>query len=226
MEKLRNFGDKRQTQSCVYCGEAIETREHVPSRVFLDEPYPKDLPTVGACRKCNQKHSLDEEYVACLVECAKIGSTDPNAVQRDKVRNILSKKPALAERLQRAMVLSSGFTAFKFESNRVKSVFLKLAQGHLLFEQNEPLREDPIWMEFGILETLTKKERNFFENSPEINYSPEVGSRSTQRMLISAGKVQMPWIEVQAGNYRYLVPDIQTVRIIIGEYIWCQAKWA
>jgi hypothetical protein len=226
MEKFQNLGDKRQEQFCVYCGNAIETREHVPSRVFLDEPFPNDLPTVGACQNCNQMHSLDEEYVACLVECVKAGSVDINIVRRKKVRDILSRKPALSKRLQRILSLSAGGSAFKVELDRIKSVLLKLARCHLLFEQNEPPFGDPIDFNFGVLGDLSEDELNFFESPPELMLSPEVGSRSMQRMLIYKNKVQIPWVTVQKGVYRYLITGVQTVRIVIGEYLWCQAEWS
>ena len=34
---------------CVYCGDKADTREHCPSKAFLNKPYPTDLPTVPAC---------------------------------------------------------------------------------------------------------------------------------------------------------------------------------
>lgn len=225
MEYIENFGDKRQTLYCVYCGGAPETREHIPPRVFLDEPYPEHLPTVGACLECNQKHSLDEEYVACLVECAKVGSANPKFVRRDKIRRILLNKPSLSERFHQAMVVSKEGSAISFEIKRMESVLLKLAQCHLLFENNEPPRENPINLNFGTLDALTEESRDFFETVLKINLLPEVGSRSMQRMLISGDKAWMPWIEVQAGNYRYLVPSVRTVRIVIGEHVWCQVEW-
>jgi hypothetical protein len=74
MEQLENFGDERQSAYCVHCAGQTDTRDHVPSRVLLDEPYPPNLPVVPACRDCNEEASADEEYVACLVECTLAGS--------------------------------------------------------------------------------------------------------------------------------------------------------
>jgi hypothetical protein len=51
---------------CVYCGEAADTREHCPSKVFLAKPYPSDLPVVPACEKCNNGFSADELYTRHL----------------------------------------------------------------------------------------------------------------------------------------------------------------
>jgi len=69
MEQFLNYGDQRNEGWCIHCGGVDETRDHVPSRILLDEPYPTNLPVVAACQRCNLGCSLDEEYVACLLEC-------------------------------------------------------------------------------------------------------------------------------------------------------------
>jgi hypothetical protein len=43
MEQLKSYADNRLVNGCVYCGGPEETRDHVPSRVFLDPPYPENL---------------------------------------------------------------------------------------------------------------------------------------------------------------------------------------
>lgn len=89
MEQLPNYGDIRQLARCVYCGGNTETRDHVPSKVLLDEPYPTNLPRVPACQHCNESFSMDEEYIACLIECVLIGSANVDHIERQKVRRIL-----------------------------------------------------------------------------------------------------------------------------------------
>ena len=77
MDNLRPFSDIRLSNSCSYCGETNpDTRDHVPSKVLLDPPYPNNLPVVPCCNDCNTKFSLDEEYFACLIECIIHGTTD------------------------------------------------------------------------------------------------------------------------------------------------------
>ena len=49
VQQYRDFADERLVSGCVYCGGPEETNEHVPSRVFLDQPYPENLPGVDAC---------------------------------------------------------------------------------------------------------------------------------------------------------------------------------
>lgn len=52
---------------CVYCGARADTREHCPSKAFLQKPYPTDLPTVPACKKCNNGFSADERYASSFI---------------------------------------------------------------------------------------------------------------------------------------------------------------
>lgn len=57
------YGDVRLNHFCAFCGSPAETEDHVPSRCFLDKPYPQDLPVIPCCYKCNHVLSLDEEFV-------------------------------------------------------------------------------------------------------------------------------------------------------------------
>lgn len=102
MDQIRDLADDRLSRGCAYCGSAPNTRDHVPSKVFLDEPFPTELPVVGACKKCNNGFSQDEEYVACIVECALLGTADPGLHRREKISKILQRSPALQAKLAAA----------------------------------------------------------------------------------------------------------------------------
>lgn len=225
MRNPRNYGDKRQTSFCVYCGKGTETREHVPSRVLLDEPYPEELPTIYVCGPCNRGHSLDEEYVACVIECARKGTVVPAEVERDKVRRILLKKPQLAERIEESIASDSEIKGFSIEMDRFKSVLTKLARGHLLYEQNVPYLGNPLYIEFGVMEQLTLDTEKTFYEPVEISKLPEVGSRMMQRILVSEGRGYLSWLTVQPGRYRYLTPREGVALMVLSEYVWCQAVW-
>ena len=58
---MERWVDKRLTGMCAYCGGECESDDHVPSKAFLDDPLPKNLPVIDACLACNQGFSLDEE---------------------------------------------------------------------------------------------------------------------------------------------------------------------
>src|SRR3990172_12329210 len=125
MDYVRNLGDERQMAFCVHCGGTTETRDHVPSRVLLDEPYPPQLPAVPACQSCNEALSKDEVYFACLIECARVGSVNEDAIQREKIRRIIQESPALAAGLTQARTETDNGILFAVEYERVKKVVLK-----------------------------------------------------------------------------------------------------
>lgn len=226
MEQLRNLGDCRQTGFCCYCGRSTETRDHVPSKVFLDEPYPSNLPVVFACRSCNEGFSLDEEYLACLIECAINGTTNLKIIKRKKIRSIIQRKPALVSKLNQACRQITEGVAFSAELPRVKNVILKLARGHSVYELNEPQIHAPSHIAFVPLVSMDSESRANYEASPRSSVLPEVGSRGSQRLVVNDPGVSL-WIIVQPGRYRYLafVDGRVIIRIVISEYLACEVVW-
>lgn len=227
MEQIRNLGDERQTAFCCFCGSNTDTRDHIPPKVFLDIPYPKNLPVVGACQECNQGSSLDEEYAACLIECARFGVTELKSLEREKVRRILERKPALLNKLEQSRTVIGNAIAFKFDYGRLRNVLAKLARGHAVYELNEPHLDEPEKLTFGTLSELSELERQLFEVLSAPTIFPEVGSRAMQRMIVVGNQAYIDWIDVQEGRYRYLISAERkvNVRICLSECLWCEATW-
>lgn len=227
MEHLDSFADRRLVASCVHCSGATETRDHVPSRILLDEPYPANLPVVPACASCNTGFSLDETYFACLVECARTGSVE--AVQREKIRRILEQTPALAAKIMQARTAApAGDISFTFEKERVQNVVVKLARCHAAHELSEPQHDEPSHIMFTPLHLLSNESRQHFETPPQPSAWPEVGSRAMQRLVISDGQVFGPqWIQIQEGQYRFVAvaEGAVMVRFVVGEYLACEVIW-
>lgn len=225
MRQLPNYGDDRNKGWCVFCGGPEETRDHAPSRVFLDDPYPANLPVVPACIACNNSFSLDEEYLACLIECARTGSVDQARASRSKVARMLDRKGALVARLDAARQESAEGIIWRPEDERVRNVIVKLARGHVAFEQNEPRLDEPISVSIVPLCAMTVEEREEFESSPALGLWPEVGSRAMHRILVGA-EGEYPWIEVQPQRYRSMVTTGPfMVRIVIAEYLAAEVVW-
>lgn len=198
----------------------------MPSKVFLDEPYPTNLPVVFACRSCNEDFSLDEEYVACLVECSLTGLIEPDGIEREKIRLILERKPALVSRLCQARQEVGGGAYFNVEDRRVMNIVLKLARGHAAFELNEPQLDDPSNVAFVPFLYMAPDARKDFETPPRSPFCPEVGSRATQRLVVNDLGASL-WITVQSARYRYLtsIGNGVIVRMVIGEYLACEVVW-
>lgn len=226
MRQVNNYGDERQIAQCAYCAGNTLTRDHVPSRVLLDKPYPENLPVVPACLDCNQGFSSDEEYLACLVDCVIADSCSPEDVGREKIRRILSRKPNLAALLASSRRLTNGTSHFLVHDHRVRSVVLKLGRGHALFELNEPQFDEPHSVVYTPLLTLSGDVRASFEHVPKPAIWPEVGSRAMMRLeSVDGGYPQ--WIVVQPGRYRHLafVDDAVVVRVVLSEYLACEITW-
>lgn len=227
MRQLRNHGDERQWNRCAHCGGRTESRDHVPSKVLLDEPFPKNLPRVDCCDACNQASSLDEEYVACLVDVAIAGSADPRRVSRSKVARLLRDKPALQERLRRSLGKRNQERAgISVEVERVRRVAEKLARGHAVFELNEPQYGPATEVMVLPLKMLGSQRRESFEHVPVPDVWPEVGSRAMQRVAARGGLAE--WLEVQEGRYRYLAVATQAgilVRAVLSRYLAIEVRW-
>jgi hypothetical protein len=242
MDQLKNFADDRLVNGCIYCRGLEETRDHVPSRVFLDSPLPENPPVVGACRSCNAGFSLDEEYLACLVEVAIAGSTDPDQIRRPGIANILRRSPALRARIEAAKRVENGETYIEAEPERVNNVLLKLAKGHAAFELSQVCYEEPRSIWWRPLALMTEEQRDSFDAIHFVDMIGEVGSRQSQRLLATQVVVQSPdgeksmlnllindWIDVQEDRYRYLAIDDNNeirIKIIIAEYLACEIVWA
>jgi hypothetical protein len=241
MDQLKDLADDRLILGCIYCGGSTETRDHVPSRIFLDTPYPENLPVVGCCLACNNGFSLDEEYLACLLESAISGSADPDKVGRQAISNILRRKPALRVRIESDLSAKEGEGQNEANTARIKNVLLKLAKGHRAFECSQVFPQEPTSIWWCPLDQMEEGHRQAFDDLHMVKQIGEVGSRNSQRtfvaqlMLRSLDGQNMPvnmviqdWMDVQEGRYRYLAiddDDQQKVKIVISEYLACEVSW-
>ena len=224
--------DERLIGMCVHCGGQLNTRDHVPSKVFLDEPYPPELPVAGACETCNAGFSLDEQYLSCFIECVICGTVEPAGLQRPKVKRILSENPKLRHRIEASVRRGEGSSLlWKPETDRVRNVILKLARGHTAYELY-PKPEDPVHVEFTPLRILSEQQRMGFEGggSGELSSWPEIGSRAFFRAYGSEPDALTQvgdWIVVQPGRYRYAVNETGgvLVRMVLSEYLACEISW-
>ncbi len=220
--------DQRLTGMCAYCGAEPDTRDHVPSKVLLDEPYPAQLPVVDACVNCNAGFSLDEQYLACLLECVLSGTALSTGVQREKIRRTLLDNPHLKARIAACERRDDdGNLTWTPEADRIRRVVMKLARGHTAYEFY-PTLEAPDEVAFAPLSVLSEQERTAFEDvtAGKLDLWPELGSRA---FLRAVGKKPDQceqlgdWFVVQPGRYRYAVVETGgvLVRIVLSEYLAC-----
>lgn len=221
------FSDDRLEGFCIYCGGKPETRDHVPSKIILDNPFPENLPVVPACDKCNQDFSQDEEYFACLIECILRGTTEPDKLKREKVKDILSRKPKLKARLEEAKVIKDGQTYFQTEEKRIRNVILKLARGHATYENSELQLEEPISISIRPITLMSEEERIEYFTHDESLW-PEVGSRALQRKFMEDDDFINNWVIVQEDKYMYSINHGRfglTIKFLIWNYLACEVIW-
>ncbi len=224
------FADGRHSALCVFCGKEPTTREHVASRVLLDDPLPEDLPLVASCHACNNGFSLDEEYLSCLIDCVVSGSTDAAKVQRAKVRAILRHSPALAARIAAKRHEDGPAVIWKPEDDRVRNVVVKLARGHVAHQYSEPQLDEPKRVMVVPLLLMSAEQRKVFEDVPESPFWPEIGSRAFVNACVvwnDIYAVESGWTVLQRGRYRYAVaqPGEVTFRVVLSEYLACEVVW-
>ncbi|MBV6494948.1 MAG: hypothetical protein DYH05_03930 [Acidobacteria bacterium ACB1] len=225
--------DSRLENTCVYCGCGYGTRDHVPPRILLDEPYPEaNLPVVKACHSCNNRISRDEEYLACLIECIICGTTDPAKVSRTKIAQTLERNARLRREIESGRQENDdGSLMWRFEAERVRNVVLKLARGHVAYELSTERLDEPDYVLALPLITMTEEQREAFEtvtNETFIGW-PEIGSRAFHRIFATSDNqlIHQDWITVQPGRYRYSVHWTgSVVHIVISDYLACIVSWA
>lgn len=241
MEKRNPFADSRLIRGCIYCGGKADTRDHVPSKCLLEQPYPENLNVVGCCNSCNQNFSKDEEYFVCLLESVICGSTNIEEIRRPSVAKIMQNTPALRQRIEKSKIEVDGQIAFKAETERICNVMLKLARGHAAFELSQPCRSEPDYFWCGPLLSLPQETQELFNSVHFQKSVGEVGSRNMQRLLVTNivlnseidGQKNIEllindWIDVQDNQYRFIAIDdmgILIIRIVIAEYFACEVAW-
>lgn len=223
---------------CVYCGDKADTREHCPSRAFLNKPYPTDLPTVPACKHCNNGFSADEQYTKAyinyLYEYYENGNKNIfSSSDEDRRENVDAKRSV------------EKFVQTPCSDEKLMRIFTKLAVCHATYEISagyysqdhtititriaygiKPLIEEVEWQELERVKII----------SDEI--SPEIGSRAFRNIYVVEMKAEttdeeehrvsmllIDWVDVQEGYYKYQVyfKNGQVwVKMIIRDFLYCE----
>ncbi len=230
MKQINPFSDQRHDEMCSYCGKLNpETRDHVPSKSLLDDPFPDNLPVVSCCTKCNQDFSLDELYFACSIECVLCVTGDIEKLKRQKIISSLKKRPSLQKKIESSFTYQNGQIYFKYDQASFTNVAIKLAKGHVKYELSEPRLDYPSSISIMPLMSMSEHETDIFFASSDLTFLPEVGSRSLQNLLKSDSiQKQSQWTIVQDNNYKYSVIDdagVLIVRIVVWDYLAIEVIW-
>lgn len=218
------FGDNRLNVYCAYCGNIAETEDHVPSRCFLDKPYPDNMPVVPCCGKCNHDFSIDEEYVSCFIDCMKVNTAEPSKLQREKTRKTLLHSSKLQERIASQIRDFGGETIFDLEKDRFERVIRKLAYGHLAYENDMLSWDSTYQISMCLLPEMSESQKRSFFEPYKGELLPEVNSHCLEHIMLfkednGVHSFYSVWVTVQAYRYSYCVsPDSNKVKFLIADY--------
>lgn len=227
--------EKSKDNGCIYCGNVATTREHVPSKAFLHEPYPENLPTVPACLACNNGYSEDEKYIACFLDVLKSSIyADYNCQEQTEQR--IEKDKKLASTIKEQIKIIDGKVYYNPDNQRLVRILNKLARGHAGFEFDRIDFDDSdidIWYDFVF--NISEVGMIAFNELPEMDKAPEIGSRGdvtpfiVQNVETGEAFGLASWHEVQEDHYRYQVSFNSnggiTVKIVIFEFLYCEVNF-
>lgn len=224
--------ERNKPTRCIYCDGPADTREHVPSKAFLDDVLPEYIPTLPSCSECNNGFSADEMYVACSIDYLK-SCVFPEHVPKKKTTERLEKNKQLAERLKKQFCSNeeSGIIDLSEDDiNRFERIMIKLAIGHAHY-QNDYLGPygNPPKIACCFIFQFDQNSYDVFNSSPKMTIIPEIGSRGSQKIGIirddkGNDNAYYFWNELQPDHYRYLVYNDKNgthVRIVINEFFFC-----
>lgn len=244
MEFVDYYGDDRlrhkivfnrnSYSECIYCGEIANTREHIPSKVFLAKPYPENLGIVPACQECNNSYSNDELLLSILIEKLKSTHLGQGYNPIEEVQRRMDYNEKLVKDIEKA-IENKNLNEF---DKKIKRILLKLAIGHSVYELSEGYCIKDGIVDYSFLDNMSVEEIEEFSLPFNIGGEllPEIGSRVYERMIVlelSLADVHDPgqrlvlldWVDVQESKYTYTSyrfgNDI-VVKMIINDFMYAK----
>ncbi|MBQ9763563.1 MAG: hypothetical protein IJV92_04315 [Phascolarctobacterium sp.] len=226
------FFEKTSENGCIYCGSPASTREHVPSKTFLIEPYPENMCVVPACFECNNGYSRDEKYVSCFLDVLKAAIYDGYVCNSNTIIR-LSQDDNLKKLLDEQIKVIDEKVYYTIDEKRLCNIILKLAKGHAGFELDYVCLDDcEIKLAYNFAFNMSESDIGVFAEVPEISVVHEVGSRCCNAPLILRNiktgdeSAFLFWHEVQENQYRYQTvyneDGVISVKIVIYEILYCR----
>ena len=239
---------KGGSSRCIYCGNPADSREHIPSKTFLRKPFPDNLYTVPACKKCNNGYSDDELYTRAVIDTLKRihGETTGHPYSGYS----LQKHPQIAKSVYEEVLAftkksESEQLPYHFRSDRIKRILEKLARGHAVYELSEAYNtdEEEDWLVastfYSFRPLLSQETIDDYDCAVDIQNClfPEVGSRVYEKIypvqvpitqidgnsMYAMRSVFLDWTDIQEGVYRYIAifegNSIQ-VNLVIDEFLY------
>lgn len=198
MRRIDCHGDSRILTGCFHCGGVPGTVDHTPPKVLIDKPYPDEMIVVPSCYECNNSASLDESWLACVVDCVVTGEVEADRVSRSAVAKMLARSPALAASMAAIRSVGEHGTTFSPDMQRVRRIVTKIARAHAAYELHEHFEHEPIAVEVFPIPLLSDEALLDFETFGGGGTAmwPDVGSRAMQRLVERYPGDRPGWIVV------------------------------
>ncbi|MDO7284684.1 hypothetical protein Q5W88_16305 [Shouchella clausii] len=247
MKATNYFGDDRLRyrvvyskdgyKECIYCEKEADTREHIPSKVFLNRPFPEHLSTLPACKSCNNSYSHDELFVSLLIQLLKQKYYGSNYSFSNEVNSRIENKRNIETVKNIKNVINTG--ELNVYQHQVSRVLTKLAIGHAVWEifgefciEDVEVTSDTANISYAFLNELSQKEVDEFFSYFDITNQvlPEVGCRAYEHILVleqdgEEPKYFLDWVEVQESEYLYTCyrfGDEIIVKIAINSFLFAK----
>ena len=228
MDPKQLFTDERLNDICIYCGDTPDSRDHVPSKILLDKPYPVNLSVVESCSSCNQGFSVAEQYLACFVDCVLNGTTVSNSNFRPKIAATLKSRPSIGGKIEGSKLQQEdGSIIWQPDVQLMKVVVIKLARGHIAYELGVQMFEEPVFINIFSLYGSDDKDIEQFYYLPSSQKAPEIGCRGFVNLFSGKATGYESWHVVQPDRYQYSVGQSggNWAKILISEYLACHVAW-
>lgn len=224
-ERIRPYVSyKKEKSYCIYCSDIADSREHLPPRIFVDNPNLNEWCIVPACNKCNNGYSTDEQFVACAIEYILAEINYGGSIQRNKIKKTFEKRPHILEKIKSLCIFENG--SLKIDNSvieKIKMVVLKIARGHLMYDCNEFLNDEDVQFLMAFKPQLEQKKLEKFNMTIVCNCLPEFGSRMSNQLYINNNnEIVIPWKIIDNDNYRYLISPDGIIRIVIREFLYIE----
>lgn len=216
----------------------------MPAKVFLEKPYPNDLPVLPACRCCNNGFSEDELYVKMYIDSLKYLSGYGSSLKKHTLEN-LKKNTAF---LDAQSDLSRYYDGKSLPTNqRIERILTKLAIGHMVYELSEGYSDNgrytkPKQISYSFLLNMPKSEVESFDDFIIMTDKkvPTIGSRVYDKIYVLESALRhvdkrenkklqmllMTWSDIQEYNYKYIAWMENNctfhVKIVIHDFLFAE----
>jgi hypothetical protein len=232
---IEDYSDVRNKAWCIHCGAYLNrvrvTRDHTPSKILLDRPFPDNLAVTPVCSECNHSFSLDEEYFSAFLSAVLSGTSDPDKQVIKQSGKALARNQALKNLIDQQKVEQLHFfeptnISWFPDVDRMRNVILKNARAHLFYENGEPMRDDPETVSYLPLNLMSERQFNEFFVLDRFQPWCEVGSRWNARLFEGDAFDEFGFLVVQPGVYRFRVENGGIgLRSVIREYLATYVHW-